>query len=85
MTAAPRISAGTPSPGPEPAHDRTPELMRRLLLDRDQTAELLGVGPKTIEYLHRMGQLRGVKVGKGLRWRPADAEAFVKSLEPERD
>ena len=52
-----------------------------LMLDKDDVASLLSVGPATIENLHRTGQLRGRMVGKHLRWRPYDVKQFVEQLE----
>lgn len=56
-------------------------LMQFVVLNKDETAAVLGVTPDTIENLHRTGQLRGVKVGKHLRWRPRDIVRFVDALE----
>jgi hypothetical protein len=60
----------------------TPDLMSRLLLNRDQVAALLEVDPATVDYLHRMRRLRAVRVGKVNRWKPADVKAYVESLSP---
>jgi|GEM_PF-2660526 len=51
-----------------------------LMLDKDDVASLLRVGPATIENLHRTGQLRGRMVGRHLRWRPDDVRRFVEQL-----
>lgn len=51
-----------------------------LVFTREQVAALLQVSEDTIANLHRTGQLRGVKIGKHLRWRPADVRAFVEGL-----
>ena len=59
----------------------TDDLMSRLLLDRDQVAELLSVPVSTVTALHESRLLRGVKVTKFVRWRPEDVRAFVESLE----
>lgn len=53
-----------------------------LLLNCDQVAALLQVTRDTIQNLHRVRQLRGVKVGKHLRWRPEDVRSFVERLAP---
>jgi excisionase family DNA binding protein len=57
------------------------ELMTRLLLTRDEAARMLSIKPETLDYLHRMKRLRGVKVGKELRWRPPDVQRFVHELD----
>ena len=67
----------------ETGRDRTAELLSRVLLDREQRAEVLGVEPVTVSYLHRIGVLRGVRVGRRLHWRPADIRQYVESLEIE--
>lgn len=51
-----------------------------LVMTKQQVAEALTVSEDTIENLHRVGQLRGVLIGKHLRWRPADVSAFVEGL-----
>ena len=53
---------------------------QRLVLTREQVAEMLQVPPDTVNNLHRVGQLCGVKVGKHLRWRFGDVERFVNGL-----
>lgn len=67
--------AGTDSP--------TDMLMGRLLLSREQVAVVLGVPEPTVEYLHRMKQLRAVKVGKFNMWKPEAVQQYVDALEPE--
>lgn len=52
------------------------------LLCCDDVAALLQVTRDTIQNLHRVRQLRGVKVGKHLRWRPEDVRSFVEGLAP---
>ena len=63
-----------------PHLDHTQALMDRLLLSRDQVAEVLGVDSATIETLHRNGTLRGRRVGKELHWRPEWVRMFVEEL-----
>ncbi|UCE61276.1 MAG: helix-turn-helix domain-containing protein [Phycisphaerales bacterium] len=63
--------------------DSTDTLMRRLLLSREQVAALLGVPESSVDYLHRVKQLRAVKVGKMNRWKPAAVREFVDRLEAE--
>ncbi|GMU22981.1 MAG: hypothetical protein AMXMBFR13_30650 [Phycisphaerae bacterium] len=53
-----------------------------LVLTRDQVAAALQVSAETIEGLHRMGRLRGVRIGRHLRWRPGDVTAYVERLAP---
>lgn len=69
-------------PGSTPS--TTSELLSRLLLTREQVGELLGVPPKTVDYLHRMRQLRAVKVGKFCMWKPETVRRYVGTLEPEK-
>ena len=61
--------------------DRTRELMDRLLVDRDQVAELLGTRVGTVDYLHRVGKLPAVKVGRDLHWKPEAVKTFVDGLQ----
>lgn len=68
-----------------PTHDRTPELLNRLLLDRSQVAEALGTTVATIETLHRTGRLQGVKVGKALFWKPQWVREYVDGLQPDQN
>lgn len=52
-----------------------------LILTVKETAEMLRVPTDTITNLHRVGKLRGRKIGKHLRWRRTDVVAFVEALE----
>ena len=61
----------------------TPALMGRILLSKEQVSELLQVETKTVDHLHRIGRLQGVKVGKELRWRPVWVLEFVEGLRQE--
>ena len=54
-----------------------------LVLTRDQVAEQLQVPPDTIENLHRTHQLKGVKIGRHLRWTLSCVEKFVAGLTAE--
>lgn len=67
------------------ATSRTEELMSKLVLTREETAELLSVEPGTVDYLHRVRRLPAVRVGKENRWKPDTVREYVKSLEPERN
>ena len=50
-----------------------------LLMRCEDVARVLQVTPAAVENLHRMRSLTAIKVGKVLRWRPRDVEAFVES------
>jgi excisionase family DNA binding protein len=54
--------------------------MEPLLLSAEDAAALLSVGTYTVEALTRQGQLPAVKVGKFVRYRPADLRAYVDRL-----
>lgn len=45
-------------------------------------AKLLTVTTETVQTLHRTGQLRGVIIGRHLRWRPDDVRRFIAELKP---
>ena len=60
------------------------QLLSRLLLTREQVSAVLGVPPKTVDYLHRMRQLPAVKVGKFCMWKPEAVRQYVSTLEPEK-
>ncbi len=51
-----------------------------LILSKSEAAEHLKVPETTIDNLHRTGQLRGVLIGRHLRWKRADVETFVTEL-----
>ena len=55
-----------------------------LLMTKDEVAAALQVPADTVTHLHRDGQLPGVKIGKHLRWRPEDVQAFVQGLGDDR-
>ena len=77
MTTKPRTpdTAG-PVPGLAATEHQTPPL----LYIRDEVSELLKVPPDTVSNLHRTRQLRGVLIGKHLRWRPNDVRDYVANL-----
>ena len=59
----------------------TGELLSKLLLSKLEVCHLLGdISPKTVDYLHRMRKLRGVLVGKSLRWKPETVRQYVEGL-----
>ena len=51
-----------------------------LVLTKEQVAKRLQVPEGTVDNLHRCGELKGVKVGKHLRWRLADVKRYVEEL-----
>jgi hypothetical protein len=62
----------------EPTSRREP-----LLLTAEDVGRLLQVEAATVHNLHRLGRLRGVRVGRELRWRFADVRRFVDELKPD--
>ena len=55
-----------------------------ILLKPSEAAELLRVCPKTLYLAERKKQLRSVRLGRSLRYRRSDLEAWVQSkLTPE--
>lgn len=61
----------------------TNELAEPLVLTDQQVAVLLSVPPGSIRYMHRVGVLRGVKIGGHLRWRRQDVLAYVQAMSPD--
>lgn len=61
----------------------TAQLMSQLLLDRSEVAVLLRVPENAVNHLHRCRQLRGVFVGRNLRWKPETVRQFVDELNPD--
>ena len=59
----------------------TDELLSQLLLDRSEVAVLLRVPENAVGHLHRCRQLRGVLVGRNLRWKPETVRQFVDGLD----
>ena len=53
------------------------------LLNVEQVARLLSVPQATVKALHADRVLRGVRVGKYVRWKVAAVRAFVESLNPD--
>ena len=66
-----------------PATADRPDALAPLVLTREQTAQLLQVSPDSVSNLHRIGALKAVKIGRSLRWRPADVRAYVEGLSGE--
>lgn len=56
--------------------------MSVLVLTDEQVADMLAVPKDTVRNLHRIGKLKGILVGKHLRWRPADVIKFVETTQP---
>ena len=59
---------------------KTDELLSQLLLDKSEVASLLRVPENAVSHLHRCRQLRGVLVGRNLRWKPETVRQFVDGL-----
>lgn len=53
------------------------------LLTKSDVAAVLNSEPGTVYYLHRVGELRGHRVGKQLRWFPRDVDAYLERLSQE--
>ena len=51
-----------------------------LVLNRQRVAALLDVPVATVDNLHRVGALPGLKIGKHLRWDRRDVQGFVDEL-----
>ena len=62
---------------------KTDELLSQLLLEKSEVASLLRVPENAVSNLHRCRQLRGVLVGRNLRWKPATVREFVDGLNPD--
>ena len=58
-------------------------LTGELLWTKAETGRVLRVSVDTVANLHRTGRLRGLLVGRHLRWRPQDVAAFVAGLSAE--
>ena len=67
------------------AETPTTETLPRWTWAADEVAAVLGVSGDCVKNLHRLGQLVGVKVGRSLRWRPADVRTYVEALEPAKE
>ena len=64
-------------------HQLNALITKPLVLSKDEVAKALNVRKATVENLHRTHQLRGIKVGKHLRWKPDDVRRFVEQLHSE--
>ena len=47
------------------------------LLTKDQVAELLQVSRRTVERMEETGELEPVRIGRMVRYRPEDIDAFI--------
>ncbi len=54
-----------------------------LLLTKTEVAALLTVPERSVQWLHRVGQLRGVKIARKLRWTRASIDRYLQTLESE--
>lgn len=63
----------------------TNELVEPLVLTDQQVAALLSVPCGSVRYMHRVGVLRGVKIGGHLRWRRQDVRDFVQNMTPQNE
>lgn len=55
-------------------HGREP-----LLLKANEAAALLNISPRTLWQYTNSGELRSVRIGRSVRYAPADLEAFITS------
>ena len=74
------INAAPPEPGIS-----TPPIAAPLMMTREEVAAVLQVPADTVTNLHRERKLRGVRIGKHLRWRPNDLRDFVERLQGDRE
>ena len=58
-------------------------LDNEIVLTRDQVAKVLSIRPESVDHLHRVGALKGIKIGKMLRWRPDDLRRYVRDADAE--
>lgn len=59
--------------------DAPKEQQDRLLLRAREAAALLNVSARTLWSLTKTGDVRSVRIGRSVRYAPADLEAFVAS------
>jgi len=57
----------------------------RKLLTVEQLAERLAVNQMTVRRMVNRGQLPAVRIGRAIRFRPADVDAFLKSVRVLKD
>ena len=56
------------------------DLSSRWALTAEDVAALLAVRPDSVKHAHRVGLLKAVKIGKHLRYLPADVKRYLDSL-----
>lgn len=61
-------------PLPVPPPEREP-----LLLKPDEAAALLNISPRSLWQYTKSGELHCVRIGRSVRYSPADLEAFITS------
>lgn len=59
----------------------TIETLNRLVLTKEQVAQMLQVPVDTVGGLHRTGQLPGFMIGKHLRWTQQGVQEFVEKIQ----
>lgn len=52
----------------------------RNLLTVEQLAKRLSVNPMTVRRMIRRGQIAAVRIGRAIRFRPEDIDAFLESV-----
>lgn len=58
--------------------------VERMLLTEKQAADLLNLSPRTLYDLRQLGKIAYVRFGvRGIRYRPADLEAWINSARKE--
>lgn len=57
----------------------------RKLLTVEQLAERLAVNPMTVRRMVNRGQLPAVRIGRAIRFKPADVDAFLESVRVVKD
>ena len=60
-------------------NQRTEQTLEPMLLTSRQTAKLLNISERTVFALTKSGDLPSVKIGRCLRFRVSDLEAFVQT------
>ncbi len=79
--AAPPVPNRSPGPATAPADPEAPaRLSSPLLLTVQEACRLLAVSERTLWRLTSDGRVRAVKVGRAVRYAPADLEEYVDRL-----
>jgi len=58
---------------------------KKLALNAKEVGWLLGISADAVHNLHRVRALRGLKIGRRLRWDPRDVQEFMDTLRERRD